>query len=110
MQADRSLDVRCHVVRAGACDPQEAFIHEPKSGLSYPKISGIHRVFRLQPHSTCVHHCGRRIAVPHTTGTTMSAVEKTHPVQVSLFGIEAIVKVANALANLVQQSNGMDCP
>ena len=44
--------------------------------------------------------------VPHARCTAMPADEKMHPTQVSFLGAEAIVKVANALTNLIQQTDG----
>jgi hypothetical protein len=42
--------------------------------------------------------------MPHDPATPVPTDEKTHPVQVSLLGAEAIVKVTNALPNLIQKA------
>ena len=42
--------------------------------------------------------------VPHDPASSVPTYEKTYPVQVSLLGAEVIVKVTNALSNLVQKA------
>ena len=44
--------------------------------------------------------------LPHHPATPVPPDEKTHPMQVSLLGAEAIVKVTNAPTNLIQQARG----
>lgn len=44
----------------------------------------------------------------HRAAPTMPADKKARPVQVSFFGLQAIVKKTNALAQLVKQSGGLE--
>jgi hypothetical protein len=45
--------------------------------------------------------------MPHLSALARPANEKTHPVNIDLFGTKAIVHVPNALAQLVQNTNGL---
>jgi hypothetical protein len=49
----------------------------------------------------CPNFCGPHVVrMPHFANAAMPPDEKPHPMQVSLLGAEAIVKVANSLPHL----------
>jgi hypothetical protein len=60
------------------------------------------------PHGQKSHHIGTAhvARMPHAPLFGGSQDEKTSPIQVSLFILEAIVQVSNAFSNLVQKTLG----
>lgn len=53
----------------------------------------------------CLHlGCSHVARMPHGAALPVPADEKSHPIQIGLFSLKAVVQTANALANLVRQA------
>lgn len=76
--------------------------------VTYPgKKAGIGAFLRArEPHrQKCLYLLRTHLTrVPHPPRPIVPTDEKAHPIQVSLLGAEAIVKIAKTLLNLIQSS------